>query len=75
MDYFGYLGRCLLFFFLAVLMDALGLVLFLVGVFAPLSFWDFLVILGPLIIFFSLVFWICWYLANLEVPLESLLPR
>lgn len=75
MDYIGYLGRCLLFFFIAVLLDTVGLILFIVGIFAPLSFWDFFVLSGPLIIFLSLVFWIFWYLGNLEVPMEDLLPK
>ncbi|KAK9529974.1 hypothetical protein VZT92_011518 [Zoarces viviparus] len=69
-DYTGYLGRCLLLFFIAVLLDAVCL-----GVFAPLSFWDFLIFSGPLIIFLSLVFWILWYLGNLEVPMEEVLPE
>lgn len=72
MDYSSYLGRCLPFFLLAVFLDVAGLILFFVGIFAPLSFWDFFVFSGPLIIFLSLVFWIFWYLGNLEV--EDLLP-
>lgn len=75
MDYTPYLGRCLLFFFIAVFLDAAGLILFLIGVFASFSFWDFLVFTGPVIIFFSLAFWIFWYLGNLEVPVEDFLPR
>lgn len=75
MDYTSYIGRCLLFFFIAVLLDVVGLILFLIGVFAPFSFWDFLVFSGPLIIFLSLVLWIFWYLGNLEVPLEEFLPE
>lgn len=74
MDYTAYLGRCLLFFFIAVFLDAAGLILFFVGIFAPLSFWDFFVFSGPLIIFLSLVFWIFWYLGNLDAPME-LLPK
>lgn len=75
MDITAYLGRCLLFFFIAVLLDAVGLILFFVGIFAPFSFWDFLVLSGPLLMFVSLVFWIFWYLGNLEVPMEELLLR
>lgn len=74
MDIIASLGRCLLFFFIAVLLDVVGLVLFLIGVFASLSYWSFLVFSGPVIIFLSLVFWIFWYLGNLEVPMEELLP-
>lgn len=75
MDYSTFIGRCPLFFYLAVLLDAAGLVLFFIGIFAPLSFWDFLVLSGPLLLFLSLVLWIFWYLGNLEVPVEELLLR
>ncbi|KAK2916879.1 hypothetical protein QQF64_025539 [Cirrhinus molitorella] len=68
-------GRCFLFLFLAVLFDVVGLVLFLVGIFAPISFWDLFVLSGPIIIFLSLVFWIFWYLGNLTVPYRELLPK
>uniref|UniRef100_A0A3B5BHZ2 Uncharacterized protein n=1 Tax=Stegastes partitus TaxID=144197 RepID=A0A3B5BHZ2_9TELE len=64
--YSAYVGRCLLFFSLAILMDVIGLILFFVGVAAPLSFWDFFVFSGSVLIFLSLVFWIFWYLGNLE---------
>lgn len=75
MDYRAHVGRCLWFYLIAVLLDAVGLILFFVGIFAPLSFWDFLVYSGPVLIFFSLIFWIFWYLGNLEAPVEELLPR
>uniref|UniRef100_A0A3P8TP34 Transmembrane protein 238 like n=1 Tax=Amphiprion percula TaxID=161767 RepID=A0A3P8TP34_AMPPE len=75
MEYSTYVGRCLLFFSLAILMDVTGLIMFFVGVAAPLSFWDFFVFSGSLLIFLSLVFWIFWYLGNLEVPMEALLPK
>lgn len=75
MDLTTCVGRCLLFFYLAILLDVVGLILFLVGVAAPLSFWDFFVFSGPLLIFLSLAFWIFWYVGNLEVPLEQVLPR
>ncbi|KAL0198795.1 hypothetical protein M9458_007335, partial [Cirrhinus mrigala] len=67
-------GRCFLFLFLAILFDVAGLVLFLIGIFAPISFWDLFVLSGPIIIFLSLVFWIFWYLGNLTVPYHELLP-
>ncbi|CAL8304095.1 unnamed protein product [Lota lota] len=75
MDYTPYVGRCLCVFLVAILLDAVGLTLFLIGVFAPVNFWDFLVFTGPLIIFSSLGLWILWYLGNIEVPPEELLPR
>lgn len=59
----------------AVLMDVAGLVLFLIGVCAPLSYWDFFVFSGPIIIFLSLVFWILWYLGNQEVSVDEFLLR
>ena len=70
MDLGAYLGRCRLFFFLAVLLDAVGLLVFFVGIAAPLSYWDFLVFSGPLLMFLSLALWIFWYLGNLEVSEE-----
>ncbi|KAG7234143.1 hypothetical protein INR49_005743 [Caranx melampygus] len=61
---------------LAVILDIAGLALFLIGIFAPLSFWDFFVLSGPLLIFLSLVFWIFWYLGNITVSEEELnLPK
>ncbi|KAI3359483.1 hypothetical protein L3Q82_013879 [Scortum barcoo] len=62
----------ILFLTLAVIVDIAGLVLFFVGIFAPLSFWDFFVLSGPLLIFLSLVFWIFWYLGNITVSEEEL---
>ncbi|KAL7826653.1 hypothetical protein AOLI_G00318620 [Acnodon oligacanthus] len=58
-----------------MLLYVVGLILFLLGIFAPLSFWDFFVLTGPIIIFLSLVFWIFWYLGNLTVPYQQLLPK
>lgn len=57
---------------LAVIMDIVGLVLFFIGIFAPLSFWDFFVLSGPLLIFLSLILWIFWYMGNLTVSEEEL---
>ncbi|MXQ89421.1 hypothetical protein E5288_WYG000863 [Bos mutus] len=62
------LGRCALFFGLALLLDVVGLVLLLVGIFASLDFWDFLIYTGSLILAFSLLFWIAWYTLNMESP-------
>lgn len=60
------------FLVLALILDLVGLVLFFVGIFAPLSFWDFFVLSGPLLIFLSLILWIFWYLGNLKVSDEEL---
>ncbi|KAF7655549.1 hypothetical protein LDENG_00054400 [Lucifuga dentata] len=75
MDYSVYVGRCQTFFHLAVLLDVAGLLIFFVGLFAPLRFWDFLIFSGPLVVFLSLVFWIFWYLGNIEVPAEEFFPE
>lgn len=65
-------GRCALLLVLALLLDAVGLVLLLLGIFASLDYWDFLVYTGSLILAFSLLFWITWYSLNIELPLEKL---
>lgn len=65
-------GRCALLLVLALLLDALGLVLLLLGIFAALDYWDFFVYSGSLILAFSLLFWITWYSLNIELPLEKL---
>ncbi|XP_060720803.1 LOW QUALITY PROTEIN: transmembrane protein 238-like [Tachysurus vachellii] len=75
MDCTAYIGRCFGFFLLALVLDVVGLVLFLLGILAPLSFWDFFVLSGPIIIFISLMFWIFWYLGNLNVPYQQLWPE
>ncbi|KAA0706198.1 hypothetical protein E1301_Tti019717 [Triplophysa tibetana] len=68
-------GRCFFFLCLAIVCDLAGLVVFLVGIFAPIEYWDLFVLSGPIIIFLSLVFWIFWYLGNLTVPYQELLPK
>ncbi|CAL8238143.1 unnamed protein product [Merluccius merluccius] len=72
MDYTRYVGRCMGLALIALLMDTVGLILFFVGIFASSNFWDFLIFTGTLLIFLSLVFWILWYLGNIEVSLEEL---
>lgn len=51
--------------------DAIGLFSFFFGIFAPLSYWDFFIFSGPILISLTLILWISWYLANLEVPETS----
>ncbi|NXK19548.1 TM238 protein, partial [Arenaria interpres] len=60
-------GHCALILLLAVLCDVVGLIILLLGIFAPLSSWDFFVYLGSLILAFSLLFWVLWYTFNIEV--------
>lgn len=62
----------ILFLSLAAIMDVAGLLIFLVGIFAPLNYWDFFVFSGPLLIFLSLIPWIFWYMGNLTVSEEEL---
>ncbi|NXR06030.1 TM238 protein, partial [Semnornis frantzii] len=65
-------GRCPVILLLAVLCDLLGLITLLVGIFSPLSFWDFFVYLGALLLAFSLLFWVFWYTFNIEVSFKEL---
>ncbi|KAM4030451.1 transmembrane protein 238-like [Anomaloglossus baeobatrachus] len=72
------LGRCPLFFLLAVSFDVLGLGLILAGIFAELrldgrSFGEFLIYGGGILLFFSLLWWLAWYSLNLEVSIEELM--
>ncbi|NXX14775.1 TM238 protein, partial [Podargus strigoides] len=72
MAFFKFIGRCALILLVAVLCDVVGLIILFLGIFAPLSFWDFFVYLGALLLAFSLVFWIFWYTLNIEVPFSEL---
>lgn len=66
------LGRCSCAFWLAVSFDIFGLLVLLIGVFADMFFYDFLIYAGAIIIFLSLVWWVFWYTGNIEVPPEEL---
>nr|XP_009934519.1 PREDICTED: transmembrane protein 238 [Opisthocomus hoazin] len=72
MAFFELLGRCAVILFLAVLCDVIGLITLLLGIFAPLSSWDFFIYLGALLLASSLVFWVFWYTLNIEVPFREL---
>lgn len=72
MAFLKLIGRCALIFLLAVLCDVVGLIILFLGIFAPLSSWDFFVYLGALLLAFSLVFWVFWYTFNIEVPFREL---
>ncbi|XP_023560431.1 uncharacterized protein LOC111813568 [Octodon degus] len=66
------LGRCKHFFWLGVVFDTVGAVVLFTGVFADLLFYDMLLYLGSIIIFFSLLWWVSWYTGNIELlPEES----
>ncbi|KAM8930694.1 transmembrane protein 238-like [Pelodytes ibericus] len=66
------LGRCSSCFWLAVAFDVLGLAVLLIGVFANVFFYDFLIYAGAIVIFLSLIWWVFWYTGNIEVPPEEL---
>ncbi|NXJ03388.1 TM238 protein, partial [Odontophorus gujanensis] len=68
----GLAGHCAVVLLLALLCDVLGLVFLLLGLLAPLSYWDFFVYFGALLIAFSLLFWTFWYTFNIEVPYREL---
>ncbi|KAF1656876.1 hypothetical protein FQA23_0008436, partial [Aptenodytes patagonicus] len=72
MAIFKLIGRCAGLLLLAVLCDVIGLITLFLGIFAPLSSWDFFVYLGALLLASSLVFWIFWYTFNIEVPFREL---
>ncbi|KAF6125385.1 hypothetical protein HJG60_009864 [Phyllostomus discolor] len=67
------LGRCRHFFWLGVVFDTVGATVLFTGVFIDLFFYDLLLYLGSIIIFFSLLWWVFWYTGNIElIPDEAL---
>ncbi|XP_068097161.1 transmembrane protein 238 [Hyperolius riggenbachi] len=71
------LARCRLALLFAVLMDLIGVISLLVGIFADLQlngqdFGDLLIYTGAILVFVSLIGWIFWYTGNIEISLEEL---
>ncbi|KAG8548672.1 hypothetical protein GDO81_024634 [Engystomops pustulosus] len=67
-----FIGRCTPIFLIALLFDLVGVILLLVGIFAPYSYWDFYIYTGAIIIALSLVFWVLWYTFNVVVSHKEL---
>ncbi|KAG8446046.1 hypothetical protein GDO86_013788 [Hymenochirus boettgeri] len=73
-----FVGRCPVAFILAMSFDILGISLILSGIFANLkkngrSFGEFLIYTGGILVFVSLLLWLAWYSANLEISMDELL--
>lgn len=67
-----FIGRCPGMFYIAAIFDLVGIILLLIGIFANLSIWDFLIYTGAIVIAFSLIFWVLWYTFNVRVSFKEM---
>lgn len=61
-------GRCTCPFWFAVCHIILGVGLMMVGTFAGFFIHDLILYAGAIIIFLSLIWWMFWYVGNIDVP-------
>ncbi|XP_078061297.1 transmembrane protein 238-like [Mustelus asterias] len=71
------LSRCTYALWLAVVLDVVGLVTLLVGVFGSLQrggrdYGDMLIYTGAIVVFASLIGWVFWYTGNIEITWDEL---
>lgn len=61
-------GRCKCPFWFAVFHIILGVGIMMVGTFAGFFIHDLILYAGAIIIFLSLIWWVFWYVGNIDVP-------
>lgn len=61
-------GRCKCPFWFAVSHIILGVSIMMVGTFAGFFIHDLILYAGAIIIFLSLIWWVFWYVGNIDVP-------
>ncbi|XP_059804758.1 transmembrane protein 238-like isoform X2 [Hypanus sabinus] len=70
-------GRCPCLFWVAIILDLVGLSLLLTGIFAHVQVsgrgvGDCFIYTGAIVVFFSLIWWLSWCTGNIEVSPEEL---